>query len=191
MPWRPFFARSAAAWIIGLALPSGSSAAEPWLDVEGSARCSPPPAELAVAIRSRVAGEPHAGLQVKVTLSDAARASAASPTRARIELKLGAEPLGVKSLAAATCSEAIDGVVAVVALALSTGVLAPQAAPPAASTPAQEVAPAADNAALDEPGSVPLARPAVLEAAAADAPQLAAGGANVSRCSAWPPIAEL
>ncbi|MEO8185149.1 MAG: hypothetical protein ABI895_40600 [Deltaproteobacteria bacterium] len=162
MPWRAPAALSAAACLTGLALCHGASAAEPWFNVAGSPRCSARADELAAAIRSRVAGEPHAALQVEVTLSDAMRARrGAAPIRARIELRLGAESLGVKRLEAATCAEAIEGVVAVVALALSFEAREPHAAAPPASAPPERAAPATGAAALDERRAVPVPRRAV------------------------------
>jgi hypothetical protein len=171
-----------AAAISALALSRGAGATEPWFHVEGSSHCSAPAQELAAEIRSHVAGEPNAALQVKVTLSEAARAArGAAPTRAQIEVRLGAASLGVKRLEAATCAETIDGVVAVVALALSSGVLQQHIAPRSASTPAQLAPATGQVAALDQP--VPLAQLAAMEAPAVDAlspPQVARGDADVS-----------
>src|SRR6185295_5184099 len=93
---------TAAACLASLAWPRTASAAEHWLQAESSERCSASAAWLTAAIRSRVAGEPNAALQVKVTLSDAAQRGArgATPTRARIEVALGAESIGSKRLEA-------------------------------------------------------------------------------------------
>ncbi len=131
------FALGAALCIAGLVLPRRSAAEEPWLDVEGGAHCSATAAELAASIRSQVAGEPNPALRVKVTLSNAGRGatSGASPTLARIEVAIGAQSVGVKRLEAATCAEALEGVVAVVALALSSEALGHDASAPVSATP--------------------------------------------------------
>jgi hypothetical protein len=115
-----------------LALAGGVSAAEPWLEVNSSVSCPANAHELAVLIRSQVAGELNTALQVKVTLSGPTPRAAHGRARtlARIEVLLGAESLGVKRLEAARCTEALDAVVAVVALALSSERASPRAASP-------------------------------------------------------------
>jgi hypothetical protein len=129
-----------------LALPRASSAAEHWLRVESSQHCSVSAAWLTAAVRSRVVGEPNSALQVKVAFSEAPRRAAgeAAPIRASIVLELGAESISVKRLEAGACAEALEAVVVVLALALSTEPLQ-RTAP--ASTP-ERAAPAASGGAL-------------------------------------------
>jgi hypothetical protein len=93
---------------------ANASAAEPWLRVRGSERCSVPARELAERIREATIGTPDPLFVVEVSISDGL------PTTARIRLALGSRSIGVKELEASTCAEVLSAVTTVVALALSS-----------------------------------------------------------------------
>jgi hypothetical protein len=111
---------ASARWVargLGLAVgmaAAGVGAAEPWLRVRGSERCSVPVGVLAARIRETTIGTPDPRLTVDVSISDGL------PTTARVRLALGSRGIGVKELEAPTCAEVLDAVTTVVALALSS-----------------------------------------------------------------------
>jgi hypothetical protein len=92
-----------------------ASAAEAWLTARGSRRCAVERHELAARIEQSVVGVRNPALAVEVQLWDAAEGTAAV-----VRLTQGARIIGVKRLVAPSCSETLDAVGAVAALALSS-----------------------------------------------------------------------
>lgn len=120
-----------ATYVAGAAATIGAAAAgEPRLSVAEGSACAVDAGALERQISSALIGTPDPELRVDLNITRASRITA------RIRLLRGARALGSKELSAATCEEALDTVVAVVALALST--LEPSrtersSAPPASS----------------------------------------------------------
>jgi hypothetical protein len=107
-----------------LLLPRPARADVPWLSFRGSAGCSVERDELASRILEAVAGARDPALAVQVDVADG------PDTLATVQLVLGSRVLGVKQLEAPTCDEALDAIVAVVALALSSSAQEQAHAPP-------------------------------------------------------------
>jgi len=138
----------AAWWValgVGAAVGMGAAeagAANSWLRVRGSERCSVPARVLAACIREATIGTPDPLFAVEVSIADGL------PTTARVRLALGSRSIGVKELAAPTCAEVLDAVTTVVALALSSeseaSVVAPVAPPRRAELERRAPAPVAD-----------------------------------------------
>jgi hypothetical protein len=131
------------------------SAAEPWLRVTGSERCSVPARALAARIRETTIGTPDPLFAVHVSISDGTR------TSARVRLALGSRSIGVKELEASTCAEVLEAVATVVALALSSeseaSVVAPVTTPRRAELERERATWAVDEPrrALPELGAMP------------------------------------
>jgi hypothetical protein len=133
-----------------------SARAEPgWLRVNTEGPCRVAEAGLEARIERAVAGPRNSALQVEVELDrlDADARAGSEPTRARVRLWLGGRAAGDKRLEADSCEEALDAVVAVAALALST--TAANLEHVQASTPTR--APLAALATRRAPGSAPAA----------------------------------
>src|SRR5919199_1633376 len=102
-------------WLIAVLLCTGAAhAQQPWLTFRGSASCSPAAHELAPQILAAVFGPRNPSLAVEITIVDGAYA------RADVRVVRGSALIGSKTIAARTCHEALDAVIAVAALALSS-----------------------------------------------------------------------
>jgi len=95
-----------------------AGAAEPRLQLAAGSACPVDSALLDQRITGALIGTPEPDLHVELSITSA-------PLTARLTLLRGARALGSKEIAAASCDEALDAVIAVAALALS----APQPAP--------------------------------------------------------------
>jgi hypothetical protein len=144
----------------GLALVFGLAgvvgAAHSWLSVRGTGACASSTESLGARILSAVIGTPKPGLRVEVQFGEGAA------TSARVRLLQGSRSIGRKKLAAPSCEELRDAVVAVVALALSSE--PPEARPPLAQRE-QSVAPPAETRRPLEPA--PAAAPRLERSSAA------------------------
>lgn len=98
-----------------LARSGPAAAVQPALALAGSRRCSIAPEALAARVGEAVVGEANAELRVEVALADGARATSAS-----VRLLRGEREIGRRRVVGGSCAEALDAVVAIVALALSS-----------------------------------------------------------------------
>jgi hypothetical protein len=92
-----------------------AAAAPSWLAVAADSQCEVEVEPLLARVLEAVAGEPNQSLRVQVRFDDAD-----GGTRATVRTFSDFSETGRKSLVAPTCDEALDAVVAVVALALSS-----------------------------------------------------------------------
>ena len=106
---------SASCLLALLLLSHEARATEGWLTFTGSASCSASPEELASRILELAIGSHDPKLRVEIDMLDGTE-----DTAAMIRLTLGSRRIGSKKLVAATCEEALDAALAVVALALSS-----------------------------------------------------------------------
>jgi len=97
------------------ALGADALAALPSVTASGSPRCSVSSAALAARVASGVIGDIDPELRIAVVLRDSANG-----TTAKVSVSLGERQLGQRRLVAADCDEALEAVVAVTALALSS-----------------------------------------------------------------------
>ena len=150
-------ARFAAALALGCGLGLGATAgaAQPWLFLEGGARCSVAREALAARVLDAVVGERAAGLSLFVSLNVQRGNVGASVRVAR-----GSRELGQTRLVAPSCGEAIDAVVAVAALAIGAAPAhLPSSTPdrPSPAEPSPEPSPAGPSPAGPDRGVDPEA----------------------------------
>jgi hypothetical protein len=121
------------------------------LSVAGSADCVADRDRLAGQILEAVAGTANAELSVDVDIVDGSDDDERASTTALVRLMLGPELVGVREIRAASCDEALAAVVAVTALALSTGAQEAPARSVAAPATVRAPAPRIDDAVQVEP----------------------------------------
>ena len=124
--------RLAACWMLPMFLVAGrgTGAEERWLTIDDQSFCSAVAPSLGQRIEAAVAGKTRRELSVNIVLIAEAEA-----TVALIELRAGSRLVGSKRLVAPSCSEALDAVVAVAALALSSPSEVTEPAPAESSPP--------------------------------------------------------
>lgn len=101
--------------VVFLARSGPAAAVQPALALASSPRCSVAPGALAARVGDAVVGEANAELRVEVELADGARATSAS-----VRLLRGEREIGRRRVVGESCAEALEAVVAIVALALSS-----------------------------------------------------------------------
>lgn len=130
-----------------LGLGEGAASAEDWLRVTSSEHCSIAPAVLEQRVASSLVGQRDPELRVAVALADERAGTVAAVRVAR-----GAQVLGQKEIMSSRCSEALEAVVAVVALAVGAAAIEPQTTASSAAPVETPAATPADRAAPPSPG---------------------------------------
>jgi hypothetical protein len=124
-----------------VALPGRARAAVDWLTFRGT--CAVDREQLAQRIEREVAGARSAGLSLVLELY------AGTPVRGQLALRQGTRDLGTKQVEAASCAAALEVLVAIGALALSS-FPAPDAEPSGATPAAASIVPTSTVAALPQ-----------------------------------------
>jgi hypothetical protein len=112
-------AQRLAPWLALVCSFAGTASAAPWLTAVGET-CGVSLAELEGRVSEAVAGERDPDVRVTVSLRNGSRDGSEHGATVVVRLRKGDHDLGSRRVVAPDCEEAIDAVVAVVALALSS-----------------------------------------------------------------------